>query len=169
MTEQKSGIQDADQLSGRDLQQSQAAGEGGGALFTRDQMQEGTGGTQMGGGPSQSDMGSPGGSSGGGGYGNAQNQSNHQGQQQGQGAQTGYGSGQDVGHDATQSRGEAFDEQQGGGRSADSISGDGTDGDGGSFDPEENAELDAQADELLQDQQQHQDRGQGSFERDAES
>ena len=169
MTEQKSGIQDADQLSGRDLQQSQATAEGEGALFTRDQMQEGTGGTQMGGGPSQSDMASPGGSSGGGGYGNAQNQANHQGQQN---AQQGYGSGEDVGHDATQGRGEAFDEQQGGGRGADSVSGDSPDragGSDGSFDPAENAQLDAQADELLQDQQQHQDRGQGSFERDADS
>jgi hypothetical protein len=169
MTEQKSGIQDADQLSGRDLQQSQATGGPGGALFTRDQMQEGAGGKQMGGGPSQSDMGAPGGSSGGGGYGNAQNQANHQGQQS---AQQGYGSGEDVGHDADQDRAEAFDEQQGGGRGAESVSDDSVaqvGGSDGSFDQAENAHLDAQADELLQDQQQHQDRGQGSFERDADS
>jgi hypothetical protein len=154
--QQNSGIQDADQLSGRDLQQSQATGEKGGD-FTRDEMQEGTGGEQMGGGPSRSDMAAPGGSSGGGGYGNAQSQANHQGQQQ---AQTGYGSGQDVGQNGGQSRGEAYDEQQGGGRGAGSIS------QQGGSDPAENRQLDQQADELIQDQQQHQDRGQSSFEDD---
>ena len=152
INQQNEGIKDADQLSGRDLQQSQAAGEPGGD-FTRDQMQEGTGGEQMGGGPSQSDMAAPGGSSGGGGYGNAQNQANHQGQQQ---AQVGYGNSQEAG----QSRGEAYDEQQGGGRGRDSVS------QQGGSDPAENRQLDQQADELLQDQQQHQDRGQSSFEDD---
>lgn len=151
--ERNSGIRDADQLSGRDLQQSQAAGERRGE-FSRDQMQEGMGGTQMGGGPSRSDMAAPGGSSGGG-YGNAQNQANHQGQQQ---AQPSYGA-----SDPAQSRGEAYDEQQGGGRSDDSISQE------GGFDPAENRQLDRQADELLRDQRQHQDRGQGSFEEDEEA
>ena len=144
--QQNDGIQDADQLSGRDLQQSQATGEPG-VGFARDQMQEGTGGEQMGGGPSQSDMAAPGGSSGSGGYGNAQNQAFHQGQQQ---AQTQPG--------PEQSRGEFYDEQQGGGRNAESVS------QQGGSDPAENRQLDQQADALLQDQQQHQDRGQSEAE-----
>ena len=124
----------------------------------------------VGGGPDQSDMASPGGSSGSGGYGNAQNQANHQGQQ-GQSARP-------SGHDMHQSRGELFDEQQGGGRGPGSVSDDAVaqvGGSDGSFDQvtDTNA-LEAQADELLRDQQEHQDRGQSAadaadFERDAES
>jgi hypothetical protein len=123
--------------------------------------------TRPGGGPDQSDMASPGGSSGSGGYGNAQNQANHQGQQV-----------RPSGHDMHQSRGELFDEQQGGGRSADSVSADEiaqVGGSDGSFDQAtDRNELSRQADELLRDQQEHQDRGQSAadaadFERDAES
>ena len=109
--------------------------------------------TRPGGGPGESDMASPGG----GGYGNAQNQVNHQSQEA-----------RPSGHDMHQSRGELFDEQQGGGRSADSVS-------DGSFDQatDTNA-LEAQADDLLRDRQEHPDRGQSAadaadFERDAES
>ena len=160
---------DLSELSGAELQQSQITGSGDGAI-TRDQMQGEKGGTQMGGGPEESDMATPGGSSGSGGYGNAQNQSNHQGQQ-----------GQDVrpsGHDMHQSRGELFDEQQGGGRDAGSVSDDAiaqVGGSDGSFDQvTDSNSLDAQADELLRDQQAHQDRGQSAadaadFERDADS
>lgn len=94
------------------------------------------------------------GSSGTGGYGKAQNQENHQGQQ----SQAAYGNSQD----AQQSRGERFDELQGGGRSEDSISR----ADGG---PEgANPELDAAVDDLLADQQAHQDRGQGDIEETGE-
>ena len=144
--QQNSGIRDADQLSGRELQQSQATGERGGD-FTGDQMQEGTGGEQMGGGPSQNDMAAPGGSSGSGGYGNAQNQAFHQGQQQAQ-AEPGAG----------QSRTEFYDEQQNGGRGPESVRQiEGSD-------PAVNRQLDQQADALLQDQQQHQDRGQSEAE-----
>ena len=160
---------DLSELSGAELQQSQITGAGDGGL-TRDQMQGEKGGTQMGGGPEESDMATPGGSSGSGGYGHAQNQSNHQGQQ-GQ-------SDRPSGHDMHQSRGELFDEQQGGGRSAESVSSDSVaqaGGSDGSFDQvtDQNA-LEAQADELLRDQQAHQDRGQGAadaedFERDAAS
>ncbi len=121
------------------------------------QAQSQGGASQLGGGADAADQDAAGGSSGTGGYGNAQNQANHQGQQQ---AQTGYGSGQDIGHDASQSRGEAFDEQQGGGRGADSVSGGGD----AISDPAENRQLDQQADALLQDQPEHQDRGQSSFE-----
>ena len=126
-----------------------------------------SGGTQIGGGPGQSDMASPGGSSGSGGYGNAQNQANHQGQEV-----------RPSGHDMHQSRGELFDEQQGGGRDAESISSDDVaqvGGSDGSFDQEtDDNELSRQADELLRDQQAHQDRGQSAaeaadFERDAGS
>ena len=120
--------------------------------------------TRPGGGPVESDMASPGGSSGSGGYGNAQNQANHQGQEV-----------RPSGHDMHQSRGELFDERQGGGRNADSVSSDDiaqAGGSAGSFDQatDRNA-LEAQADELLREQQEHQDRGQSTadFERDAES
>jgi hypothetical protein len=149
-----SGVTDAKNLSGRDLQQSQTTGSGD-AGFTRDAMQGETGGAQLGGGPDPSDMAAPGGSSGTGGYGNAQNQSNHQGQQTGV-----------PGHDLTQSRGERFDEAQGGGRGADSVSSD------GSFDQvQDNDPLTKATDEFLRDQQEHQDRGQSEaeFESDAPS
>lgn len=116
-------------------------------------QQDQSGGTQAGGGPTQSDMGAPGGSSGTGGYGKGQNQANHQGQE-GQLGQTGYGSGQDP----QQSRGEAFDEQQGGGRGPDSIAADQT------ADERREEEDTAKADEFLQDQQEHQNRGQSEVE-----
>ena len=148
MTNQdKGGIRDADDLSGRDLQQSQAIAPSTGE-FARDRMQDGSGGDQQGGGPTPSDMAAPGGSSGAGGYGQAQNQANHQGQQQAQAAS--------VAHDG-QDRGEAVDEQQGGGRDAASISR------RAGSDPTEDRQLDEEADALLEDQQQHQDRGQGSI------
>ena len=153
----RSGITDADNLSGSGLQQSQATGAG-----------TTGGGRQLGGGPTPSDMASPGGSSGSGGYGNDQQSANDQGQQFARQSRTG--------HDEGQSRGERFDEEQGGGRAADSVSSETiaqTGGAGGSFDQhtDRNA-LEAEADELLRDQQEHQDRGQSDaadFERDAES
>ncbi len=159
-----SGITDVDKVSGRDLQQSQITGAGD-AGFTRDAMQGETGGAQLGGGPGQSDMSAPGGSSGSGGYGNAQNQANHQGQQGGGAA----------GHDMGQSRGEAFDETQGGGRGPGSVSSDAVaqaGGSDGSFDQvQDDDPLTKATDEFLRDQQEHQDRGQGQedFERDADS
>jgi hypothetical protein len=152
-------------LSGAELQQSQITGAGKGE-FTRDQMQGEKGGSQLGGGPDPSDMGSPGGSSGGGGYGNAQNQANHQGQQTAP-----------TGHDAQQSRGELFDEQQGGGRSDDSVSGESiaqAGGSDGSFDQATDTnELSAQADRILagEDRQAEGQSGidRADFERDADS
>ena len=158
-----SGVTDAENLSGRDQQQSQMTGAGN-AGFTRDAMQGETGGAQLGGGPDASDMAAPGGSSGTGGYGNAQNQSNHQGQQTG-----------NPGHDLGQSRGERYDEVQGGGRGAESVSSDKVaqaGGSDGSFDQrEDNNPLTEAADEFLRDQQEHQDRGQSEaeFESDAQS
>ena len=158
-----SGVTDADNLSGRDLQQSQITGAGD-AGFTRDAMQGETGGAQLGGGPDPSDMAAPGGSSGTGGYGNAQNQANHQGQQ-----------GAAPGHDLGQSRGERFDEAQGGGRGAESVSSDSVaqvGGSDGSFDQvQDNDPLTKAADEFLRDQQEHQERGQSeaAFESDAQS
>ncbi|HEX8443364.1 MAG TPA: hypothetical protein VF631_06935 [Allosphingosinicella sp.] len=117
-----------------------------------------TGGTQAGGGPGASDQRTPGGSSGTGGYGNAQNQANHQGQDNPYGgAQSGYGSGQDL------DRGAAFDAQQGGGRSADDIDIEQSPAD------QRDAEQTAEADEFLQDQQAHQDRGQSSFDAEVEA
>lgn len=122
-----------------------------------------TGGAQRGGGPEASDMAAPGGSSGVGGYGKAQNQANHQGQQTGS-----------SGHDVGQSRGERFDEAQGGGRSAESVSAEEIAqqaGGASAFDQRQDQALDEAADDILKDQQAHQDRGQGSveFDRDAES
>ena len=160
--ESKAGVTDVDNVSGRDLQQSQITGAGD-AGFTRDAMQGETGGTQLGGGPGASDMAAPGGSSGSGGYGNAQNQANHQGQQTGI-----------IGRDMNQSRGERFDEAQGGGRGAESVSSDAVaqvGGSDGSFDQvQDDNPLSKAADEFLRDQQEHQDRGQNQdFEQDAES
>ena len=108
----------------------------------RDQRQNGAsgGGAQMGGGPSPADMAAPGGSSGPGGYGNAQNQQFHQGQQERSGAgQRG---------DQGQSRGERFDEAQGGGRGPDTPT--------------------AGADEFAEDQAEHQDRGQSVAEAESD-
>jgi hypothetical protein len=101
------------------------------------------GGSQTGGGPGESDMGAPGGSSGTGGYGNDQNAQNQQGQ--GQGERT-------TAPDPHQSRGERFDEMQGGGRGAESVS----------FDKERDG------DDFAEDQQAHQDRGQGIAEEERE-
>jgi hypothetical protein len=99
----------------------------------RNQEQSGivSGGRQVGGGPSASDMAAPGGSSGTGGYGNAQNQQLHQGQE---GGTLSGGRGEEW-----QERGERFDEAQGGGRGEQSVSGD---------------------NDLAADQAAHQDRGQ---------
>ena len=74
-----------------------------------------SGGDQLGGGPEESDMGAPGGSSGTGGYGNDANTVNNE---DGRRSQVGYGNSED----AQQSRGEAYDEAQGGGRGDDSVS-----------------------------------------------
>ena len=129
-------------------------------------MQGETGGAQLGGGAGQSDMEAPGGSSGSGGYGKAENQAHHQGQQTGP-----------TGHTIGQSRGERFDEEQGGGRDASSVSSDAVaqaGGSEGSFDQlQDDNPLARAADEFLRDQQEHQERGQAEaeaeFERDAES
>lgn len=126
-----------------------------------------TGGAQLGGGPDQSDMANPGGSSGTGGYGNDQQSANNQGQQSAQGAGRG--------HDEQQSRGERYDEEQGGGRGPASTSRDEVaqvGGSDGSFDQHTDGNaLEEAADELLRDQQEHQDRGQSraDFESDAKS
>lgn len=82
----------------------------------RDQDQDSipAAGRQVGGGPSAPDRAAPGGSSGSGGYGQAQNQQFHQGQQE----RTLSGGRSDE----TLSRGERFDEQQGGGRDPASVS-----------------------------------------------
>jgi hypothetical protein len=115
---------------------------------------------QLGGGPDEGDMGAAGGSSGSGGYGNAQNQQNHQGQERGP-----------QGHDSNQSRGERYDEEQGGGRSADSVSSDSVaqvGGSDGSFDQNTDADrLTKATDEFLGSQEDEQSRA--DFERDAES
>ncbi|HEX8640869.1 MAG TPA: hypothetical protein VF704_06900 [Allosphingosinicella sp.] len=107
----------------------------------RSQEQSGTPppGRQLGGGPSAADMAAPGGSSGSGGYGNAQNQQLHQGQEGG----SLFGQRGDEG----QSRGERFDEAQGGGRGGQSVSG---------------------GDDLAEDQAAHQDRGQSVAEAESD-
>ena len=106
-----------------------------GEELPRGQDQNGTtvGGRQLGGGPRPSDMGAAGGSSGTGGYGDAPNRQLHQNQQN---QQSGVPARRRS--DETLSLGERFDEQQSGGRGADSVS----------------------RDELAEDQAAHQDRGQ---------
>ncbi len=99
-----------------------------------------------------------------GGYGKDQQTASHQDDAQGS-----------TGHDERQSRGERFDEEQGGGRASDSISSDEVaqaGGSDGSFDQHiDDNPLTAAADELLRDRQAHQDRGQSAaeFESDAQS
>lgn len=107
--------------------------QGGGAM---------SGGRQVGGGPSQSDMDARGGSSGSGGYGRDQNTQN-------QGAQRAQEGADRVAPGQGQTRGERFDERQGGGRGADSVRG--------------------EEDDLARDQRQHQDRGQSDIERSDEA
>lgn len=102
-----------DGMSGSDLQQSQSGG--GSGEYGNREPQQGSG--QQGGGLSSSDDQQAGGSSGTGGYGNDQNSQNldQQADQSGLGGgaqQADYGSG-------GQSRGEKFDEEQGGGRGGD--------------------------------------------------
>ena len=99
------------------------------------QSSTGSGGAQAGGGPGRSDMGAPGGSSGTGGYGQAQNQQLHQGQARDRPAEDG------------RSRGESFDEAQGGGRGPESVS---------------------DVDEFASDQADHQDRGQSVAETESD-
>jgi hypothetical protein len=101
------------------------------------QTSTGEGGSQLGGGPIQGDMAAPGGSSSGGGYRHAQNQQNHQGQDMPRTPSSPH-----------QSRGERFDEEQGGGRGVDSVSDDA---------------------DIAEDQQEHQDRGQRWIEEEQES
>ena len=111
------------------------------AGLPREQTQDGIAGSgrQAGGGPSAPDRAAPGGSSGTGGYGKAQNQQFHQGQQD----RTLSGGRSDQ----ALSRGERFDERQGGGRDDASVSGE---------------------DDLASDQAAHQDRGQSVAESEAE-
>lgn len=129
-------------LTGSELQESQSDGGSGGNRDQQQSGQAGHGGQQIGGGATRSDFDQAGGSGGTGGYGNAQNQENHQGQQ----GLASYGNSEEM----EQSRGERYDEQQGGGRSADSVSRGGGE-----------AEFD-------QDQQDHQDRGQSAIEAEDE-
>jgi hypothetical protein len=132
---------DKDGMSGRNLQDSQSGGESGEFGGNRDQAQSAG---QAGGGPRPSDLSNAGGSSGTGGYGSSQNVVNQQ-DQQAQAGQSGLvGSGREGPVSEGQSRGERFDEEQGGGRGPDSVS------------PDD--------DEIARDQQAHQDRGQSEAE-----
>ena len=132
-------------LSGRELQESQSGGESG--EFGGNMQQQQAGG-MVGGGPGASDASSAGGSSGTGGYGKAQNVQFHQGQGD---SPPGLAGGAPRGTSG-QSRGEAYDEQQGGGRSVDTVSQLG----------------DGEADDFQIDQQEHQDRGQSEAERESD-
>ena len=131
--------------AGRDLQESQSGGESG--EFGGNMQQQQAAG-MVGGGPGAGDASPAGGSSGTGGYGKSQNAQLHQGQGS---SPPGLAGGAPHGHGGL-SRGEAYDEQQGGGRGADSVSGE--DGDG--------------ADDFLVDQRAHQDRGQSEAERESD-
>src|SRR4051812_5453697 len=111
---------DKDGLRGRDLQDSQSGGDSGRFGGNMDQDQRAG---QAGGGPGPSDVSNAGGSSGTGGYGRSQNVANHQGQQA-QPGQAGLAGGRPTASDAApgQSRGERYDEEQGGGRGPESVS-----------------------------------------------
>jgi hypothetical protein len=102
--------------------------------FKDAQRQAATGGSQTGGGPNASDEDAAGGSSGEGGYGQGQNQAFRQGQAVGP---------DEIGDLRTSSglsRGERFDQEQGGGRGDDQVD---------------------MMDDLAADQNAHQDQGQG--------
>lgn len=116
-------IQDIDGLSGRDLQESQSGGESGEFGGNREQQQARE---MIGGGPSAADDRAPGGSGGTGGYGTAQAGINQSG-------------GDDRQGDGRQSRGDAFDEAQGGGRGPESISSEGDEADEDSLPDEDRA------------------------------
>ena len=136
-------------VSGSELQSTQSGGASGEFGGNREQQQSAR---QMGGGAAEADLDTGGGSSGAGGYGNAQNQQNHQGQQ----GQASYGNS----GEATQSRGERFDEMQGGGRAADSV--------GGEDDAGERQQSLA-ADQFLEDRQANQDPRNSNVEEDDET
>ena len=147
---------ETDGLSGRDLQNSQSGGESGEFGGNMDQQQKAD---PAGGGVTAGDMSNAGGSSGTGGYGSSQNVVNQRDGQPNQGSQAGLagndlraggGSSDEQQLRSGQSRGERFDEEQGGGRGVM------FDGSGGVSD-------------FADDQQAHQDRGQGDaadFERE---
>ena len=137
--------------TGAELQDSQSGG--GSGLFGGNRNQEGQATGQQGGGPSEADLSQAGGSSGTGGYGSSQNVANHQGQGQPEAGQAGgdYAQG---GHAHGQSRGERWDEEQGGGRAAADLDQVETAGRGPS--------------EFAVDQAAHQDRGQSGDEFDRE-
>ena len=96
-----------------DLQGSQSGGDSG--EFGGNQYQPQSG-QPVGGGVGESDISQAGGSSGTGGYGNMQNQANHQGQGSVQSGLAGGDLPEGGGAATGQSRGERFDEEQGGGR-----------------------------------------------------
>jgi hypothetical protein len=139
--------------TGSDLQSSQSGGGSGQFGGNRAQQQA----QPQGGGATASDMSQAGGSSGTGGYGSSQDVVNQRDQQPDQGSPSGQAEGDPQASAASpaqqmsgQSRGERFDEEQGGGRG---VMFDGTGG----------------VSEFAEDQQAHQDRGQGEaadFERD---
>ncbi|HEY0043633.1 MAG TPA: hypothetical protein VGB62_03695 [Allosphingosinicella sp.] len=134
-------------MTSSDLQSSQAGGESG---EFGGNMYQAPGNQPVGGGASEADISQAGGSSGTGGYGNAQNQANHQ----GQGAvQSGLAGGDlsEGGGGSGQSRGERFDDEQGGGRGPGTMARWDENGAGDSSD-------------FKKDQQAHQDRGQSEVE-----
>ncbi len=142
-------------LSGRDLQGSQSGGDSGEFGGNQNQVQQAD---PAGGGVTAGDMSNAGGSSGTGGYGSSQNVVNQRDQQPNQGSQAGLAGGDlragggssDGQQNSGQSRGERFDEEQGGGRG---VMFDGSGGVG----------------DFADDQSAHQDRGQSEaadFERE---
>jgi hypothetical protein len=137
--------------SGAELQGSQSGG--GSGQFGGNRNQEGQASGQQGGGPSDADLSHAGGSSGSGGYGSSQNVANHQGQGEVQPGLAGSALAQGGGHAHGQSRGERWDEEQGGGRAAADL------------DQEETGQGPS---ELAVDQAAHQDRGQTGDEFDRE-
>jgi hypothetical protein len=140
-----------DDLTGSELQQSQSGGDSGQFGGNMDQRQAAG---QQGGGPGPADMSNAGGSSGTGGYGSSQDVVNQQDRQANEGAQGGLAggaSGQGGGGPDGLSRGERYDEAQGGDRGVDEVS------------------PSAEEQEFAEDQRDHQQRGQAEAEFNAES
>ena len=160
---------DRNNMSGRDLQESQSGGDSGDFGGNRYQQQENG---EPRGESDPSPVSNARGSSGSGGYGDMQNQANHQGQGEGQaglvGADLRQGGGSSDGQGSGgQSRGERFDEEQGGGRGGSSLFEGG--GDQGSSALISGEGDEGPTSEFERDQREHQDRGQSEIGRDGES
>ena len=157
-------MSDDRKMSGRDLQESQSGGDSGEFRGNRYQQQR-TGEPR--GEAEETPVSNAAGSPGSGGYGDMQNQQNHQGQGQGQPGLVGSELRRGGGSSEGLSRGERFDEAQGGGRGGSPFFEGGEDR--GSPGLVQGEGEDAATSEFERDQREHQDRGQSEIGPDGES